>query len=69
MQTCRFVFLKTKSCCLSVHLLFLVNEKEIIELEKRYWYLKSTSSTGKFDLNLFKNCTTPPLPERFTKSM
>jgi len=50
-------------------LLYLVEEQEIIELEKRYWQLKSVSKNGKYDFNLFKNYTSPPLPDQFVKRM
>ena len=51
-----------------IYFIFLVDEKEVIELEKRYWQIKSFSKTGKYDLELFKSFTSPPLPEMFVES-
>ena len=51
-----------------IYFIFLVDEKKVIELEKRYWQIKSFSKTGKYDLELFKSFTSPPLPEMFVES-
>ncbi|KAK7480047.1 hypothetical protein BaRGS_00028684 [Batillaria attramentaria] len=40
-----------------------LEETDIIELEKRYWFIKAQSKTGRFDLDLFKQYVCPPLPE------
>ena len=37
-----------------------LDEQEIIDLEKKYWQLKSLSSNGKFDLQLFLSFTSAP---------
>ncbi|CAL1537349.1 unnamed protein product, partial [Lymnaea stagnalis] len=41
-----------------------LEEREIIELEKRYWTLKALSKSGRFDLELFKSQVHPPMPEK-----
>ena len=41
----------------------LVQETDIIELEKRYWTLKSGTRTGKFDLDTFTPLVSPPIPQ------
>ena len=43
--------------------IFSVEENDIIELEKRYWTIKALSRTGCLDLELFRQCVCPPLPE------
>ncbi|KAK7088275.1 hypothetical protein V1264_022210 [Littorina saxatilis] len=40
-----------------------LEETDIIELEKRYWTIKALSRTGCLDLELFRQCVCPPLPE------
>ena len=40
---------------------FSVCEKEIIELEKNYWNLKTQASEGIFDKQLFCSIVQPPL--------
>ncbi|KAL8573322.1 hypothetical protein ACOMHN_032784 [Nucella lapillus] len=40
-----------------------LEEHDIIELEKRYWTIKALSKTGCLDLDLFRQCVCPPLPE------
>lgn len=40
----------------------LVEEKDIIELEKRYWLLKGQSSTGRLDLETLGPLLSPPVP-------
>ena len=37
-----------------------LDEQEIIDLEKKYWQLKSLSSNGKFDMQLFVSFTSAP---------
>ncbi|XP_031572210.1 ubiquitin carboxyl-terminal hydrolase 32-like [Actinia tenebrosa] len=39
-----------------------LHEGDIIELEKKYWNLKSSSKTGKFDLETFTKLVSPPIP-------
>jgi len=39
-----------------------LDEQEIIDLEKKYWQLKSQSSSGKFDLQLFMSFTSALFP-------
>ena len=53
---------------LSCYLLFLVEENDIIELEKRYWGLKSQSRSGKFDLDTFRGIVSPPIPKSIVES-
>ena len=38
-----------------------LDEQEIIDLEKKYWQLKSLSSNGKFDIQLFLSFTSAPI--------
>lgn len=38
-----------------------LDEQEIIDLEKKYWQLKSLSSNGKFDIQLFLSFTASPI--------
>lgn len=40
----------------------LVQETDIMELEKRYWTLKSGTKTGKFDVDTFSPLVSPPIP-------
>ena len=42
----------------------LVEETDIIELEKRYWNLKAQSRTGRFDLETFKPNICTSIPEQ-----
>ena len=44
---------------------FQVCQNDLIELEKRYWSLKSFSQSGKFDLQTFSSQISPPLPKQF----
>ncbi|BFZ19073.1 hypothetical protein BsWGS_22113 [Bradybaena similaris] len=46
-----------------------LEEREILELEKRYWTLKALSKTGRFDLELFKSQVCPPLPDKLCESV
>ena len=39
-----------------------VQETDVMELEKRYWTLKSGTKTGKFDLEVFTSLVSPPIP-------
>lgn len=39
-----------------------VEERDIIELEKRYWVLKGESRTGKLDLETLRPLISPPVP-------
>ena len=43
----------------------LVCQSDLIELEKRYWSLKSCSVSGKFDIGTFSSQVSPPLPGKF----
>lgn len=43
-------------------LLIVVEERDIIELEKRYWVLKGESRTGKLDLETLRPLISPPVP-------
>lgn len=40
-----------------------LQETDIMELEKRYWTLKSATKTGKFDLETFTSLVSPPIPQ------
>ena len=44
--------------------MILVEEGDIVELEKRYWLLKAQSKTGRFDLETFRGIVCPPIPEQ-----
>ncbi|XP_005089176.1 ubiquitin carboxyl-terminal hydrolase 32 [Aplysia californica] len=46
-----------------------LEEREILELEIRYWKLKALSKTGRFDLELFKSQVSPPLPDKLCESL
>ncbi|XP_059179325.1 ubiquitin carboxyl-terminal hydrolase 32-like isoform X2 [Physella acuta] len=46
-----------------------LEEREILELEKRYWTLKALSKSGRFDQDLFKSQVCPPLPEKLCHSL
>lgn len=39
-----------------------MEEKDILELEKRYWYLKGSSPTGRLDPDTLVPMISPPLP-------
>ncbi|XP_054279647.1 ubiquitin carboxyl-terminal hydrolase 32-like [Macrosteles quadrilineatus] len=39
-----------------------LEERDIIELEKRYWVLKGESRTGKLDLDTLRPLISPPVP-------
>lgn len=39
----------------------VVEESDIIDLEKRYWLLKAQSRTGRFDLETFVPLVSPPI--------
>ncbi|KAH9383808.1 hypothetical protein HPB48_025578 [Haemaphysalis longicornis] len=39
-----------------------LEETDIIELEKRYWQLKTQSRTGRFDLDMLGPLISPPVP-------
>ena len=41
----------------------IVQESDVMELEKRYWTLKSGTKTGKFDLETFTSLVSPPIPQ------
>ena len=46
-----------------------MQELDIIELEKRYWYLKSGTKTGKFDLETFMPLVSSCVSETLAKGM
>ncbi|XP_064880259.1 ubiquitin carboxyl-terminal hydrolase 32-like isoform X3 [Oncorhynchus nerka] len=48
-------------CCHSDRVAPLVEESDIIDLEKRYWLLKAQSRTGRFDLETFVPLVSPPI--------
>ncbi|XP_054650147.1 ubiquitin carboxyl-terminal hydrolase 32 isoform X2 [Dunckerocampus dactyliophorus] len=48
-------------CCHSGRVAPLVEESDIIDLEKRYWLLKAQSRTGRFDLETFIPLVSPPI--------
>ena len=37
--------------------------QEIVELEKRFWHLVGTSTTGRIDYNIISGLVSPPLHE------
>ena len=47
---------------------YLVSEAEIIYLESNYNKLRTTSTSGRFDLELFRRLVSPPLPRQLTGS-
>ena len=40
-----------------------LEEQEIVELEKRFWALCSSSQSNQIDLDLIRTLVSPPLPE------
>ncbi|XP_066297333.1 ubiquitin carboxyl-terminal hydrolase 32-like isoform X2 [Branchiostoma lanceolatum] len=46
-----------------------LEETDIIELEKRYWQLKSQSKTGRFDLETFTILMVPPVPKELCEGL
>lgn len=46
-----------------------LEENDIIELEKRYWTIKALSKTGCLDLELFRQCVCPPLPDSLCEAL
>jgi len=46
-----------------------VEERDIIELEKKYWSLKAQSKTGKFDQETFKSFVLPTIPDTLCAGM
>ena len=42
--------------------MILVEEADIIELEKKYWVLQAQSKSGRFDLDTFMPLISPPMP-------
>ncbi|EDO39905.1 predicted protein [Nematostella vectensis] len=46
-----------------------LQELDIIELEKKYWFLKSASKSGKFDLETFTMLASPPIPSSACKGL
>ena len=47
---------------ISIDMPISVEEPDIIELETRYWQLKSQSKTGRFDMETFQAAVCPPVP-------
>lgn len=43
-------------------LVILVEESDIVELEKRYWNFKSKSNSGRLDLTTLVPLVSPPVP-------
>ncbi|XP_042222314.1 ubiquitin carboxyl-terminal hydrolase 32-like isoform X6 [Homarus americanus] len=46
-----------------------LEETDILELEKRYWYLKGSSPTGKLDPDTLVPMISPPLPPMLAKGV
>uniref|UniRef100_A0A2R5LJ75 Ubiquitin carboxyl-terminal hydrolase 32 n=1 Tax=Ornithodoros turicata TaxID=34597 RepID=A0A2R5LJ75_9ACAR len=46
-----------------------LEETDIIELEKRYWMLKTQSRTGRFDLEMLIPLISPPVPVTLCKGI
>lgn len=46
-----------------------MEEKDILELEKRYWFLKGSSPTGKLDPDTLVPMISPPLPPMLAKGV
>lgn len=46
-----------------------MEEKDILELEKRYWGLKGSSPTGKLDPDTLVPLISPPLPPMLAKGV
>ncbi|PIK33739.1 putative ubiquitin carboxyl-terminal hydrolase 32 [Apostichopus japonicus] len=49
-------------CARHTKLILVVEEADIIELEKRYWALQSQSKSGRVDLDTLRPLISPPLP-------
>ena len=45
-----------------------LDEQEIVDLEKRFWSLTSSSSSGQVDYNAIRPLVSPPLPEVLAES-
>ena len=56
METCNLIIIV-------FYLGAVVQEIDVMELEKRYWTLKSGTKTGKFDLETFTPLVSPPIPQ------
>ena len=52
-----------------VQFLLPVQELDIIELEKRYWYLKSGTKTGQFDIETFTPLVLSCVSESLAKGL
>ena len=48
------------------HLITLVVDRDIMDIEKTYWSLKG--SNGKFDLTVLENIISPPFPQSLCQS-
>lgn len=48
---------------------YIVEESDIIDLEKRYWLLKAQSRTGRFDLETFAPLVSPPIHPSLSEGM
>ena len=48
-----------------------VSEREVMDLERTYWGLKSGGSgtSGKFDVEAFQKYASPPVPENLCKGV
>ena len=56
----------------TTHIQYTVSEKEVMDLERTYWSLKSGITTGgsaRFDLETFIHYTSPPVPEAMCKGI
>ena len=49
-----------KICLFVCWFLFVVRDKDVMDLEKAYWALKASNS--KFDRDTFQQIVSPPLP-------
>ncbi|XP_047141245.1 ubiquitin carboxyl-terminal hydrolase 32 isoform X2 [Hydra vulgaris] len=46
----------------------MLSESDIVEIEKRYWQMKSCSKSGYFDFDTFKLFVSPPFPDLHCQS-
>ncbi|CAJ0920591.1 unnamed protein product [Ranitomeya imitator] len=47
----------------------MMEESDIIDLEKRYWLLKAQSRTGRFDLETFVPLISPPIHQSLSEGL
>ena len=55
--------------CMYVYVCDLVDEADIIELEKQYWSLKGTSKSGRFDVETLTAVVSPPMPQQLCEGL